>query len=39
MQESSGLTERATVLELLVPLDELEILEEFNPRKRRIVLV
>jgi hypothetical protein len=38
MQESSGLAERATVLELLIPLDELEVLEELKPRKRRIVL-
>ena len=38
MQKSSGLAERATILELLVPLDKLEILEELNPRKRRIVL-
>jgi hypothetical protein len=39
VQESSGLAERVTILELLVPLDELEILEEFKPRKRRIVLI
>ena len=39
IQESTGLAERATVLELLIPLDELEILEEFKPRKQRIVLV
>jgi hypothetical protein len=38
MQESSGLAERATVLELLIPLDELEVLEELKPQKRRIVL-
>jgi hypothetical protein len=38
MQEPSGLAERATVLELLIPLDELELLEELKPQKRRIVL-
>ncbi|KIN02953.1 hypothetical protein OIDMADRAFT_27430 [Oidiodendron maius Zn] len=39
VQESTGLAERATILELLIPLDELEILEEFKPKKQRIVLV
>ncbi|KAL9086665.1 MAG: hypothetical protein Q9165_006984 [Trypethelium subeluteriae] len=39
VQEHSGIAERATVLELLVPLDELDILEEFQPQKRRLVLV
>ncbi|KAH0565586.1 hypothetical protein GP486_001019 [Trichoglossum hirsutum] len=34
-----SIAERATILELLVPLDKLEILEEFEPRKRRVVLV
>ena len=38
MQKQSGIAERATVLELLVPLDDLEILEEFRPRRRRVVL-
>jgi ABC-type uncharacterized transport system YnjBCD permease subunit len=39
IQESSGLAERVTVMELLVPLDELEVLEEFKPRRQRIILV
>jgi hypothetical protein len=39
MRNQRSIAERATVLELLVPLDNLEILEEFRPRKRRIVLV
>lgn len=38
MRKQSGIAERATVLELLVPLDDLHILEEFRPQKRRIVL-
>ncbi|KAL9069292.1 MAG: hypothetical protein Q9157_006210 [Trypethelium eluteriae] len=38
IQEHSGIAERATVLELLVPLDELDILKEFRPQKRRLVL-
>jgi len=37
-QEQNGIAQRATVLQLLVPLDDLDILEEFRPRKRRIVL-
>lgn len=39
IQESSGLAERVTMMELLVPLDELEVLEEFKPRRQRIILV
>jgi hypothetical protein len=39
MQKQGGMAERATVLELLVPLESLNILEEFRPRRRRIVLV
>ncbi|KAN0099764.1 Heterokaryon incompatibility protein (HET) domain containing protein [Hyaloscypha variabilis] len=39
IQESTGLAERVTVMELLVPLDELEVLEEFKPRRQRIILV
>jgi hypothetical protein len=38
IQESSGLAERVTVMELLVPLDQLEVLEEFKPRRQRVVL-
>jgi hypothetical protein len=30
---------RGTVLELLVPEDKLEVLEELEPRKRRVVLL
>lgn len=39
IQEGGGVAERATVLELLVPVDDLDILEECRPRRRRIVLV
>lgn len=39
MQKGTGIAERATVLELLVPLENLDILEEFRPRRQRIVLV
>ena len=38
MQSANNIAERATVLQLLVPLDRLDILEEFLPRKRQIVL-
>ncbi|KIW14315.1 hypothetical protein PV08_07097 [Exophiala spinifera] len=38
MGTSSIVAERATVLELLVPLDELDVLEEYSPKRRRIVL-
>jgi hypothetical protein len=38
MHEPTGLAEREAVFELLIPLDELEILEEFKPRKRRIMI-
>ena len=38
MQDQSGIAERATVLELLIPLDELDVLKIFQPQKRRIVL-
>lgn len=37
-QDQSGVAERVTVLELLVPLDELDVLEEFRPMKRRVIL-
>jgi hypothetical protein len=37
--EERSVAERVTVLELLVPLDALHILEEFRPRKRRIVII
>ena len=39
IQRQDGIAERATVLELLVPLDELDVLEQLHPRKRRIVLI
>ena len=38
IDESLGIAERATMLELLVPLDELEVLETFGLRKRRLIL-
>lgn len=34
----NGLAGRVTVLELLVPLDKLDVLEVFKPQRRRIVL-
>jgi len=37
-KDGDNVLERATVFELLVPLDELDVLEEFKPRKRQIVL-
>lgn len=39
MLNQRSIAERATVLELLVPLEHLEILEEFRLQRRRIVLV
>jgi len=38
MQTTNSIAERATVFELLIPLDELDILQEFQPRKRQIIL-
>jgi hypothetical protein len=38
IDESSGVAERETVLELLVPIDHLDILSELKPQKRRVVL-
>lgn len=38
MRESGEIAERSTVFELLVPLEDLNVLEEFSPRKRRIIL-
>jgi hypothetical protein len=38
VQSTNNIAERATVLQLLVPQDKLDILEEFRPRKRQIVL-
>lgn len=37
-KEQKTVAERQTVLELLVPLDDLDVLQEFNPQKRRFVL-
>ena len=39
IQKQTGIAERATVLELLVPLDNLDLLEDFRPLRRRVVLV
>ncbi|KAL8686782.1 MAG: hypothetical protein Q9218_006869 [Villophora microphyllina] len=38
LQHSSDLAERVTILELLVPLDKLDILVELKPRRQQIVL-
>jgi hypothetical protein len=37
--EHRRMAERSTALELLVPLDHLDILDELKPEMRRIVLV
>jgi hypothetical protein len=37
--DHEGIVERGTALELLIPLDELDILEELKPTRRRIVLM
>jgi hypothetical protein len=38
LDDDTGIAERCTVFELLVPLNDLDILEEFKPCRRRIVL-
>ena len=38
LQKHSDIAERGTVLELYVPIDQLDVLEELKPQRRRIVL-